>query len=84
MCANDFYEFQKPNTSYTVILPTTYAPLTLPTISHGYPAWLDSERATTASSNTVPVSIPMTVPRAFPENGSFGSFGSYGKAGLAC
>ncbi|KAK5973055.1 hypothetical protein GCK32_020104 [Trichostrongylus colubriformis] len=83
MCANDFYEFQKPST-YTVILPTTYAPLTLPTISHGYPAWLDSESATTAttaSSNTVPVSIPTKMPRAFPETGSFGS---YGRAGLAC
>ncbi|PIO77468.1 hypothetical protein TELCIR_00416 [Teladorsagia circumcincta] len=86
MCANDFYECQKANTSYTVILPLNYAPLNLPTISRGYPAWLDSEAPTTASSssNTVPVTIPIKVPRAFPETGSFGSFGSYGQAGLAC
>ncbi|XGW06353.1 hypothetical protein V3C99_016565 [Haemonchus contortus] len=85
MCGNNFYEFQKANTSYSVILPDSYAPLTLPMISHGYPAFIESESAEPASSSTAPVAIPNMVPRAFPESGSsFGSLTSYGKAGLAC
>ncbi|KHJ98836.1 hypothetical protein OESDEN_01192 [Oesophagostomum dentatum] len=81
MCGNDMFECKKASTSYAVILPSSYAPLTILTTeaSEDLQEMLPTPRATTQS--TVPISISSEVQRAFPE---VGSFGSYGKAGLAC
>ncbi|VDO62553.1 unnamed protein product [Heligmosomoides polygyrus] len=83
MCANDMYECQKASSSYDVILPKTYAPLTLPRITINDDRIRQETEAMSISrpTTTVPISISKEVHRAFPESGSFGS---YGKAGLAC
>ncbi|EYC29859.1 hypothetical protein Y032_0005g2301 [Ancylostoma ceylanicum] len=81
MCANDLYECQKANASYVVVLPTTYAPLTLPTTESSHEIERQAVSSSSSTSRTVSIPIPTEVHRAFPE---IGSFGSYGKAGLAC
>ncbi|VDK51405.1 unnamed protein product [Cylicostephanus goldi] len=75
------FECGMGETSYTIILPTTYEPL------HIIDEVVEEEeniapptRERKESTRTVSIAVP-EVQRAFPE---VGSFGSYGKTGLAC
>ncbi|CAJ0589948.1 unnamed protein product [Cylicocyclus nassatus] len=82
MCgSNNMFECGNPETSYTIILPTTYEPLhIIDEVVEEQEGVVPPTQERKDSSRTVSIAVP-EVQRAFPE---VGSFGSYGKTGLAC